>query len=123
MGDISKHFSRREFECSCGCGFNVVDKELLEVLEDVREWFKKPVQITGGNRCQKHNIQVGGALKSMHVFGMACDFKVQGVHEDMIAEYLENTYPDRYGIGRYDGRTHVDVRDIIARWDNRKRYV
>ena len=117
----SQFFKRSEFECSCGCGFAVVDTELLEVLEDVREWFKKPVIITGGNRCQKHNIQVGGALKSQHVFGMACDFKVQGVHEDEISTYLKITYPEKYGIGRYSGRTHIDVREFPARWDNRKR--
>lgn len=121
MGDISRHFDRREFECSCGCGFAAVDKELLEVLEDVRVWFERPLIITGGNRCPKHNIVVGGALKSMHIFGMACDFKIDGVHEDKVATYLEQTYPSRFGIGRYDGRTHIDVREVVARWDERRR--
>jgi uncharacterized protein YcbK (DUF882 family) len=120
MGDISEHFSRSEFSCSCGCGFDCVDAELLRVLEYVRSSLGKPVTITGPNRCEKHNSSTPGASSgSMHTKGMAVDFRVEGIHADLVAEFLEATYPQKYGIGRYVGRTHLDVRAAKARWDNR----
>ena len=116
----TKYFKRSEFACKCGCGFDVVDFELLHVLTDVREHFGKPVTMTSGNRCIQHNsMTVGASSKSMHVKGMAADFKVEGVHADVVADYLEAKYPDRYGIARYLGRTHIDVRSNKARWDKR----
>lgn len=121
---ISKNFKREEFACKCcSCSFNAVDAELLAILEDVRSFFNKPVVITSGNRCFNHNKQVGGARYSQHLNGTACDFKVMDVHADDVADYLEQTYADKYGIGRYDGRTHIDTREIIARWDSRIRVV
>ena len=117
---INKYFKRNEFACNCGCGFDAVDKELLDVLTDVREYYNKPVIITGPNRCQAHNRKVGGASNSQHTKAMAVDFKVKGIHADEVADYLENKYRNKYGIGRYVGRTHIDVReDGPARWDNR----
>ena len=111
------NFSRKEFACKCGCGFDVVDAELVEVLQGVRSYFMEPVIITGPNRCAAHNHSIGGAVNSQHVLGKAADFRVAGVSADQVADYLERTYPDRYGIGRYDGRTHVDVRETKARWN------
>ena len=119
MNKISKNFKRYEFECQCGCGFNAVDIELLEVLEKVRTHFDEPIIITSGNRCEEHNFNVQGASNSKHIKGIAVDFKVQNCNQDEVADYLESNYPDKYGIGRYDGRTHFDVRENKARWDKR----
>jgi len=115
------HFKRSEFACKCGCGFAAMDSELLEVLEDVRAHFNSPIKINSGCRCIEHNKAVGGSPNSMHTKGMACDFVVLnlGENQDAVADYLESKYPDKYGIGRYLGRTHVDVREGKARWDNR----
>ena len=59
------------------------------------------------------------AETSKHLDGLAADFIVRGVAADDVATYLEQQYPDRYGIGRYTGRTHLDVREDKARWDRR----
>jgi uncharacterized protein YcbK (DUF882 family) len=115
MGDISKNFSRREFACKCGCGFEVVDVELLRVLEEVRERFG-PVKITSGCRCLEHNRKVGGTLGSEHTRGIAADFVVPGVSPEVIAGYLRDTYPGRYGIGEYADWVHLDMRPRFARW-------
>lgn len=37
MGDLSKHFSSKEFACKCGCGFAQVKPELITKLEKLRE--------------------------------------------------------------------------------------
>lgn len=121
MNDISLNFSRYEFACSDGCGLDTVDAELVKVLEGVRGEFKAPITITGGNRCEKQNEKVGGAITSKHLVCQAADFRVEGVPADEVAEYLMRLYPAKYGIGRYTGRTHIDVRPVPARWDKRNK--
>ncbi|WP_054031256.1 D-Ala-D-Ala carboxypeptidase family metallohydrolase [Desulfatitalea tepidiphila] len=129
---VSRNFWRHEFACKCGCGFDAVDVELLTVLEETRLYFQAryigenvKIEITSGCRCAAHNRAEGGVPGSMHIRGKATDFKVwiawqvKQVPADEVAEYLERTYPDRFGIGRYDNRTHVDVRQARARWDKR----
>ena len=127
MGDISPNFSRWEFKCRCqqfcGGSTDTVDVELITVLEDVRQHFSRKyptkevsVSITSGNRCSGHNKEIGGSEGSKHIIHKASDFVVTQVHEDEVATYLEKKYPDKYGIGRYKGRTHVDVRTERVRW-------
>ena len=113
------YFEREEFACQCGCGQDTVDAELMRVMDDVRAYFNRPVTISSGNRCVSHNKIVGGSGNSQHLYSKAADFVVIGVHEDIVADYLEKKYSDTYGIGRYNGRTHVDCRENKARWDKR----
>lgn len=115
------YFKREEFACECGCGFDAVDVELLFVLIDLREHFDSPVRLTGPNRCSAHNFAVGGSSRSQHIYAKAADVTVDGIHADVVADYLEDKYPDKYGVGRYVGRTHVDVRTAKARWDYRNK--
>lgn len=117
MGDISENFSRKEFACKCG--YDTVDVELIALLEDMRSHFKERITINSGARCPTHNKKEGGGVASQHLFGKAGDVVVEGVHADAVANYLEAKYPNKYGIGRYIGRTHIDVRQTPARWDNR----
>lgn len=121
MGNLSKNFNREEFECSCGCGFNTVDYELVNVLEDVREKFGKPITINSGCRCDDYNRSIGGAYESKHKYGIAADIVVGDTDADVVYFYLEDKYKDKYGVGRYNGRTHIDVRREKARWDSRSR--
>lgn len=117
MGDLSPHFSRWEFKCKCGqCGRDTVDTELLVVLEGLRQHFNQKVAINSGTRCEGHNETVGGSDNSQHLWGKAADIVVENTCESEVAAYLDYTYPDKYGIGRYPGRTHIDVRDFKARW-------
>ena len=117
MGDVSTHFSRKEFACKCGCGFDVVDAELLAVLEGARQYFGKSVHIQSACRCLSRNLEVGGSLRSQHMLGKAADVVVSGVNPLEVAEYFERLYKGRYGIGRYATFTHIDVRSSPARWD------
>ena len=118
MGDISTNFSRYEFACSCGCGFEAVDVELLEVLEDLRAHFNVAVTINSGCRCDNHNKSIGGAKNSMHTKGIAADVVVSGADAQTVYNYLDTKYPDKYGIGLYSNpdRVHIDVRRSKARW-------
>jgi len=118
----NKYFKRKEFECKCGCGFAAVDTELLKVLTDVRETFGVPLVITSGNRCAKHNANIGGAPNSSHVLGLAVDFRpyhhVEGFAEYIsnIRKYLRDKYPDKYGVASKESSfVHLDVKPGKAR--------
>lgn len=113
---FSQNFKRSEFACRCGCGFDAVDVELLEVLEDLRQNFGRPVIINSACRCESHNRFVKGARNSIHVRGKAADVRINDVPPAAIATYLERKYPDKYGVGRYPTFTHIDVRSDKARW-------
>lgn len=114
---ISKHFNREEFACKCKCGFDTVDIELLRVLERLREHFAKPVVITSGCRCDAYNKKIGGSSNSQHTKGRAADIVVKGVESYVVYAYLHERYPNKYGIGKYDGWCHIDTRtNGPARW-------
>lgn len=113
---ISQNFSREEFACKCGCGFAVVDKELVHVLEVVRTHFNAPVAINSACRCEQHNKDVGGSEGSKHKLGIAADIVVSGVEPSLVYDYLCEYAVDKYGIGKYKSFTHIDVRKEKARW-------
>ena len=138
MGDLTKNFNRREFACKCHCGMDTVDFTLVRTLQYLIDEFKEKtneevfILITSGNRCVGHNAKVGGSPNSMHLKAKAADFKVyrknvmdakgkpEQVDPDLIANILDRWFPKSKGIGRYKNRTHLDSRDIKARWDTRK---
>lgn len=116
MGDLTKDFNRSEFECNCGCGFNTVDYELANALQELRDHFDKSVTISSGCRCAAHNAREGGKPSSQHLLGRAADIAVSGVTALRVQEYLKDRYPNKFGIGSYDGFTHLDTRSVKARW-------
>jgi uncharacterized protein YcbK (DUF882 family) len=117
MGDLSKDFSRHEFACKDGCGFDTVDAELIDVLQRLRDHFCRRVTINSGCRCDKRNKAVGGAENSQHKLGRAADIVVDGFPPESVQHYLEGQYPGVYGIGRYNTFTHIDTRSNgPARW-------
>lgn len=72
-------------------------EELLEVLDDLREHYGKPIKITSGYRCAALNKLVGGSPTSAHVIGYAADLQpVQGSFEEFKASVLE--WLDKSGV-------------------------
>lgn len=134
MGDLSRNLSRKEFACQCGCGFATVDIGLSPILQFVVDHFQDKykdkivrIKITSGCRCERHNNVVGGSSKSMHKEGRAADFYLYDknigtdarIDADEVAYFLEQQFTTKFGIGRYDGRTHFDNRSNKVRWDKR----
>jgi uncharacterized protein YcbK (DUF882 family) len=113
---LTAHFNRSEFACKCGCGFSQPDPELLGVLEMVRSHFKKPVTINSACRCVMHNANEGGSKNSAHLQGIAADIDVKDTSAHDVHKFLFDLFPGRYGLGKYDTFTHIDVRKIQARW-------
>ena len=112
-----KYFVEKEFWCRCnqcqkgdaemgippgGMIGSVPEnvKALVEnVLDPLREKYGKPIQVNSGYRCPNHNLAVGGASRSQHLFGEAADIapaelvsgsKIQDELEKMVAIIKQN---------------------------------
>ena len=117
MGDLSKNFSRHEFACQCGCGFDTVDIELIKILEKIRTRFDKPIHINSGCRCPDHNAREGGSKNSQHLYGRAADIFIMAVPPVDIAKFVDERFPDKFGLGIYKSWIHIDSRTKgPARW-------
>lgn len=55
-----------ELMCRCGCGRYNYDTEFLIRLQAFRYLLGKPLTVTGGGRCIKHNTDEGGVDTSCH---------------------------------------------------------
>ena len=72
-------------------------EELLEVLDDLREFYGKPIKITSGYRCAELNRLVGGSPTSAHVIGYAADLQpIQGSFEEFKALVID--WLDKSGV-------------------------
>jgi uncharacterized protein YcbK (DUF882 family) len=73
------HISEKELECRCGCGQMIVNIPLVAGIEAMRARFLRPVFFLSGNRCQKHNANVGGVGDSQHLHGRAADIYFEDI--------------------------------------------
>ena len=113
---LSRNFKVKEFACNDGSNVVLVDPLLVWVLQNVRDHFGKPVTITSGYRTVSYNAKVGGAADSLHIYGAAADFSVEGVKASDVQKYLETVLPGTGGIGKAASYTHVDTRVAKSRW-------
>ena len=110
------HFQKSEFACKCGCGFDDINYNLVNILERIRSHFgDRQIIITSGCRCAKHNAEVGGVQGSRHVLGKAADFYVSGVSTKDLLNYCQSLV--NQGVLRYtytnngsmNGVVHIDI--------------
>lgn len=121
---LSKNFCAYEFACNDKSDEFKVATELVEILQQVRDHFGKPVIINSAYRTPAYNISIGGSSKSQHCLGTAADVWIKGVDPIRIALYLSSLpyFKNRGGIGYYNraqvtgGFVHVDVRTWKSRW-------
>lgn len=100
---LSKNFRLGEFQCKCGkCPKVLVDTDLVDILQQIRNHFGKPVNINSGYRCAEHNAKVGGDPNSSHMQGMAADIRVEGIAPREVAKFAERIGVKR--IGLYEGK-------------------
>lgn len=118
---LSKNFRVREFQCrGIGCCNTVlIDTELVDIEQDLRDHFGAQVTNTSAYRCPVHNRNVNGAVGSRHTMGQAADFVVAGHGPREAAQYLESRGVK--GIGLYETQkdgyfVHVDTRTVKSFW-------
>jgi len=69
-----KHFKISEFDSPDEVGSGErMDAEVLQMIDQARELFGKPIRINSGVRTEKRNQEVGGSKTSSHLKGYAID--------------------------------------------------
>lgn len=100
-------------KCACGCGYEPT-KSAMWFLESLSRWyavkFNKPMYVTSGARCYKHNATVGGVPNSAHTKGLAFDvayFSSRECYE--IVHHLYKMGVTRIGINFNKSFVHFDI--------------
>lgn len=118
------YFDTHEFACKDGSDSpwpTVVNPQLIDLCNRIREAYGKPLVVNSGYRSEAHNAKVGGAKGSLHVQGQAADLAPLKKDIDWIPflHRLALNINHNGGVGLYDNFVHVDIRGYKARWDNR----
>ncbi len=94
-----RYFKRSEFACKCGrCGgFPAEPQEaMVRIADKIRGHFGAPAHVVSGLRCPAHNRAVGGKANSQHMYGEACDLRVDGVSWSELLAYTKSLPGVRY---------------------------
>ena len=110
------NFQVKEFACHDGTNEILIDGNLVRRLQDCRDKFGVTI-INSAYRTPEYNKKIGGATHSQHVLGKASDTVCKGTSPLEVAMFAEAM--GMGGVGLYSSFTHIDTRDIKARWDNR----
>lgn len=111
MGNRSRNFNDWEFRCTCGKCDGTVTDELVDKLQQTRDYFGLPITISSGFRCEDKNIEVGGAPRSYHMQGLACDIDVSDYTSQELYMLLQAIFAVGYtGIGIGKNWIHLDIR-------------
>lgn len=122
----TQNFNLSEFESSDGAKMSATIKKnvilLMEQLEIIREACgNKPITINSGYRSPKHNIAIGGAKNSQHIYGKAADFVVKGMSPKNVAKIIESLMDSGKiilgGLGTYKTWIHYDIRGTKTKWN------
>lgn len=112
-----KNFSKHEFDCQY-TGENKMRPEFLELLQQIRTTYGKPMPISSGYRDFTHPIERAKEKFGTHTYGVAADIAVSG--EDAMELF---TIAFGYGIRRLGlcqkGSTrflHIDIGDRELRF-------
>lgn len=66
---LTKNFTRDEFECQCKkCDAQMIDLELVDKLQSIRDVLGVKLKVTSGYRCITHNAKVHGSSHSKHLY-------------------------------------------------------
>jgi uncharacterized protein YcbK (DUF882 family) len=125
---VTKNFNLSEMEYYDKVPANLLDnaKEVLTNLQVLRDACGKSITIMSGYRSPERNAAVGGATKSQHMEGNACDIKVKDMDPKDVAALIEKLIKEgkmkQGGLGIYpratiaEGWVHYDTRGVRARW-------
>jgi uncharacterized protein YcbK (DUF882 family) len=121
VGDLTAHFSLREFQSKDGARMpdavraNVA--KTAAMLERLRAALSAdlgldcPLTVTSGYRSPVHNAKVGGVPNSLHLNGMAADVTCTVVGPRAVQKVAKRLQEAGIigGVGCYAGFTHVDT--------------
>lgn len=126
MGNLSEHFSNRDFACRCSeCrGAIRIHLGLVGALELLSSYFKRVPRIVEAYRCElyaeKHDIP----KKNSHRLGKAVHIKFDGIPLNDVFIFAR-TIPEIGGLGFYpkEGVIHIDTRTLDKKDETRAEWI
>lgn len=107
---LSEHFKAGEFQCRDGTIPIIINYDLIEVLEEIRNQTGKPILVSSGYRTQEYNRKIGGAELSYHMYGCAADIWSMYHEPRELAKIADEVMDETGGIIVHDTYVHIDVR-------------
>jgi uncharacterized protein YcbK (DUF882 family) len=89
---LSRNLTTGEITCRCGCGFNAITPETIDTFQAIRDHAGRPIIITSGCRCARHNASVGGVAKSAHITGQALDMRIHGMTNRQFGDMIKQAH-------------------------------
>ncbi|MDI6732026.1 MAG: D-Ala-D-Ala carboxypeptidase family metallohydrolase [Candidatus Margulisbacteria bacterium] len=114
MGDLSEHWSNKEFACRCPeCkGEYKVHLGLIGALEMIGGHFRKKIKLLSAFWCDAYYEKLNrSGRRSFHTMGKAVHIAVDGVSSQELFKFCE-TVPELRGIIFYpkENFIHIDTR-------------
>jgi len=95
-------------ECACkGTGKLSISDRLIGKLDLLRSRLNSPLNLSSVFRTAYHNAKVGGAPRSMHLFGLAADISIINQDRNLIHRLAKDL--GFTGFGYYRTFLHVDL--------------
>jgi hypothetical protein len=89
--------------------------KITKQLEIIRaDYGGRPITITSGYRSPKINKAIGGASRSIHMSGLAVDFRITGINPFAVYRRYDPTFIG--GLASSSAFTHIDLRGFRSRW-------
>ncbi|MCX5749822.1 MAG: DUF882 domain-containing protein [Candidatus Saganbacteria bacterium] len=114
MGNLSEHYSNRDFSCRCGeCRGQVrIHLGLVGALEAVAAHFRKVPHIHDAFRCELYSEKHDTQKKNSHRLGKAAHISIDGVDLKELYAFAKSL-PEVSGIGYYpqEKTLHIDTRE------------
>ena len=112
--DEIKWFTREEFRCKCGgryCnGYPAQMQEtVVRIADAAREHFGSPGHVVSGLRCEAWNAHEGGVSNSQHMYGEACDLRIDGVDAETLRQFVAAQPGHRYSYCINGTNVHFDM--------------
>lgn len=137
---ITKHFRLSEFVNTLDGNRIAINERFfpfVNMLEEFRRWYGRPMVITSGYRTPIFNAKVGGDPRSLHLLALAADFRLpaeyQGYTRQRKNEFMNNIKNrwfyqcDIEGIPGsvvlYDNIVHLDYRTDKRYFSDRRKDV
>lgn len=107
---ITKNFSAEEMQCR-HCGELRINFQFMELLQNIRDRYSKPMHVNSGYRCKTHNTAVGSKPSSYHRKGRAVDIPYSNGYEGYeLVKYAIDC--GMLGILIYEDFIHLDNRSF-----------
>lgn len=99
--DEIEFFDPEEMKCKCKGKYcdgypHEIQPLLMQILDRARRWSGHPIQVISGLRCEIHNRNEKGNVRSQHMYGEAADVYFYGVSPGSALAWLQSQSDVRY---------------------------